>query len=66
MGYRDIIGIPSGEVFSLPQNIINKLRKEGLIYKDTFNDGEHNIISYVFDDYFYDDIIGCLSDSDDW
>lgn len=63
--YKDLIGIPSGEVLSLPISIIILLKEERLIRKDAIFNGDKNIVYYVFDDENLDKIIDFLSYVDD-
>lgn len=63
--YNDVIGLPSGEVLTLPFNIVSKLIKVHLIYNEFIFDGTENRLRYAYDDEDYDEIIDYLGSMDD-
>lgn len=55
--YKDVIGVPSGEVLSLPSGIIRILMNKGLIEINFIENKRY----YIFDDDNLEDIIEKLT-----
>jgi len=63
--YKIMIGLPSGEVITVSQKIIDILSSKGLLWREAIFDGDNFVVHHIYNDSTFDKIIKVLSDIPD-